>query len=189
MNNKNNARWQATHALIEKAAIEIFAGDTGRPPSVTDICRKAQINRASFYLHFRDIYELAAGINADILRDLMDLMTASPLDGQTSKKGSFIDSLRYLKDHRSALLLHYYRDLDGSLNLTDATAVEPFHSQVIRSAEKLGIDSEREAKYHARFLVAGFHAIVARWMVGGCEESPEQISELLSKEYLAFDPE
>ncbi|MBQ3921373.1 MAG: TetR family transcriptional regulator C-terminal domain-containing protein [Firmicutes bacterium] len=48
---------------------------------------------------------------------------------------------------------------------------------------------EGEARYHARFLVAGFNAIVALWIVNGCKESPEYMSELLSKEYRVFYPE
>ena len=41
----------------------------------------------------------------------------------------------------------------------------------------------RHIAYHLEFFKSGFNAIVKMWLAGGCRETPEEMEEILHKEY------
>ena len=59
MNVPNNKRRQNTLLKIHTAFIDLLETHDLDNISVTDICMKAGINRTTFYMNFRDIYDLA----------------------------------------------------------------------------------------------------------------------------------
>lgn len=38
-------------------------------------------------------------------------------------------------------------------------------------------------KYHIEFFSNGLNAIIKLWLAGGCQESPEEMAEILKQEY------
>ena len=38
-------------------------------------------------------------------------------------------------------------------------------------------------KYHMEFFRNGLNAIIKLWLAGGCQESPEEMAEVLRQEY------
>ena len=60
-----------------------------------------------------------------------------------------------------------------------------------RRVIRVGEDTRRAAqelddtlvKYHIEFFRNGLNAIIKLWLSGGCQESPEQMAEVLKQEY------
>ena len=48
-------------------------------------------------------------------------------------------------------------------------------------AEKEHIDGN--IKYHIEFFRNGLNAIIKLWLAGGCQETPEEMAEVLKAEY------
>lgn len=42
---------------------------------------------------------------------------------------------------------------------------------------------DRSIKYHIEFFRNGLHAIIKLWLAGGCQETPEEMAEVLKAEY------
>lgn len=70
--NRNDLRWQRT----ERHLLSAFAKELETCPldkvKVTDICRQAEISKATFYLHYCDIYELADAFIAARVQTVLD---------------------------------------------------------------------------------------------------------------------
>ena len=49
--------------------------------TVKELCEMADINRATFYKYYMDIYDLMDNIEEEILKELQDTMRDSILDG------------------------------------------------------------------------------------------------------------
>ena len=45
--------------------------------------------------------------------------------------------------------------------------------------------TEREIKYHMLFIGAGIKSIAHKWILDGCIETPEQMSDILLHEYIS----
>ena len=59
MNTKNNKRKRESMQKIEQVLIEFLQTKKLNQISVPDICKKAKLNRSTFYANYVDIYELA----------------------------------------------------------------------------------------------------------------------------------
>lgn len=67
MNTKNNKRRQASKESIEKAFLELLQTREISQITVSDICKKSELNRSTFYANYLDIYDLA-----DKIRDKLE---------------------------------------------------------------------------------------------------------------------
>ena len=59
MNTPNNQRKKESKRKIEKALIELLQTKELSEINVTELVKKAQINRSTFYVNYLDIYDLA----------------------------------------------------------------------------------------------------------------------------------
>jgi AcrR family transcriptional regulator len=76
---KNDLRSKRTRRLLQKALSELMSEKKFNEISVQDITAKAEINRATFYAHFVDKYELLnAGIHETFQSLLSEKMPENP---------------------------------------------------------------------------------------------------------------
>ena len=66
MNTKNNKRKRESMQKIEQVLIEFLQTKELTQISVSDICKKANLNRSTFYANYVDIYELADTIRENL---------------------------------------------------------------------------------------------------------------------------
>lgn len=182
MNTKNNAKAHATHALIKQAFLDLSKHKNAEKISVREICNVAQINRSSFYLHFVDIYDLIEEVNQDMMKGMEEILTQAMTDESVPLKQVFTELFRFIKKSE-CFLSSYYRNRRSSLRELDLTKSEPFLSRMISAGKSLGFEDEREIRYHLLFFTAGFSAITEEWILGGCVETPEYLSDLIYREY------
>lgn len=182
MNTTNNARFQSTHTLIKSVFLELCQHSSAEKISVREICEKAQINRSSFYLHFADIYTLMDELNRDMTEQIKYIMIQSFNTDSVSMKQTFIKLFQFLSDNQS-FFSSIYRNRRSSVRDLNITLDEPFRSRIITAGRFFGFESEQEIRYHSLFFFAGFSAIVEEWLLNGCRESPEYLSEMLYREY------
>ena len=65
-------RIRRTHKLLQDALIELIAEKGFDAITVGEIAERAMVNRATFYRHYQDKYDLAARIFEDIAKQLYD---------------------------------------------------------------------------------------------------------------------
>lgn len=71
---KNDLRWQRTERNLMAAFKEELAARPLDKISVTALAKAADINKATFYLHYRDVYDLAAAYARQTAEDIVDGM-------------------------------------------------------------------------------------------------------------------
>lgn len=67
----NNRSVRETKARIQETFLELMKKKSYTKISVREIAEKANINRATFYLHYQDIYDLLEKIEADIYEQII----------------------------------------------------------------------------------------------------------------------
>lgn len=180
MNTKNNQRFLATEQIIESVFQELLKQKVIDKITVSEVCRLAGINRASFYLHYTDIYDLLEKIEKKISDQMLEIFTA-PDPNKKSIGDSFIQLFYFIRKHRDfyqAYLAHY-----PNLRLMDHFLDESHQKQGLLVARDLGIKSYAEVKYHHTFFMNGLTAMIKMWLSLGCKETPEELGAILSREY------
>lgn len=84
MNIKNNRRRRASRDAIENIFIELLQTKSLNEITVSDICKKAGLNRSTFYANYMDIYQLADTIRETLEDNLNDLYRSEIAGGYNS---------------------------------------------------------------------------------------------------------
>ena len=171
MNTINNKRRKESQEKIEKIFVELIQKKEIEQISVTDICKLAKINRSTFYVNYFDIYDLADKLKDRMINEFFNIYT----DERENKYHSydFLKLFYHIKEnqlfYRTYFKLNF--DLTNTLEYIDEKEVERF------------IGSSKNLEYHIEFFKAGLNAVLKKWLNSGCQESPEEIEEILKTEY------
>ena len=165
--NKRPQQTERTKADIREAFWRLYAKVPIEKVSVRQVCELAGYNRATFYLYFRDIYDLLESIE----NNLIDGMTACvegcmrKLEGDSSKL-ALVSALKdvvvfYERNKRYiVVLLGPQGDPAFTLRLKDA--LKPlWRRYVITDA---GSHSEQELDLMLEYTLSGTLFMISRWL-------------------------
>lgn len=169
MNTKNNRRRRQSVARIQEAFTQQLQSRSLSEITVADICKHAGINRSTFYSNFTDIYDLADKLQAELVQQVQLLFGQEPV---TDLAGDMLKLFRHIRDNQLFYKTYFMlgEDYGRSIRLF------PFHM----ADPVLG---DQDMEYHLEFFRGGFNALIKRWLDGGCKESPEQMNEIILREY------
>lgn len=169
MNVPNNKRRQASQRKIEDAFVEMMQDTDFDKLSVTEICKRAHVNRTTFYACYEDIYDLVRKVMLMLWQDIESLYEHEERDLFTIF--DFLPLLQYVYQHQQ--LFHACFKL-GAVNFP----VKKYNEEFAKRFFKDGT-----VPYHIEFFRAGFNRVLEMWLDGGCKESPEEIDEIIRAEY------
>lgn len=170
MNTKNNKRWQRSRNALESAFLELLQSRELNQITVSELCQATGLNRSTFYANYADIYDLADEIRGKLEREVQDLYQQDMANKYNSH--DYLRLFRHIRENQLVYKTWFKLGYDRTyeINLYD-------HPLAERMFQGRYID------YHIAFFMAGFNAMVRKWLDGGCRESPEEMSEILKSEY------
>lgn len=167
MNTKNNARRRETRRKIEETFIELLKKKEMTGIHVADICEKVQVNRSTFYANYADVFDLANQIKQRLVHEVNRMLGE---EGDLAYGEEKLLRLFYhIRNNRDLYFLYFKLGYDAQdeLKLYDVYT----------------ISSISNLEYHLVFFKNGLNAMICRWLEGGCQESPEQMRDILLWEY------
>lgn len=96
-------RIQRTKAAIKAAFLELRAAKPVEKITVTELTRLANINKATFYLHYSDIYALSDEIEDSLIDEVLNDLNV---------KGNFFDNPKQYANQIFAALVAHRGDID-----------------------------------------------------------------------------
>jgi len=169
MNTKNNKRRRESETKIEKSFVEMLQERELKNISVSDICKQTGLNRSTFYANYADIYDLADKLRAKLENEFTELF--SDYDRINEADGA-LRMFTHIRDNQLFYKTYFKLCYDDN------------HRVVIydvKRAEKENMS--KNIKYHVAFFRAGFETIMKMWLANGCKETPEEMADILKREY------
>ena len=138
--------------------------------TVSDICKRCELNRSTFYANYIDIYELADKVRSNLEEEVNQLYEAE----KTLKfnNNDYLKLFRHIKDNQLLYQTYFKLGYDNQFKL------EQYDTNLAR--QHFG---NRYIEYHVEFFRSGFNAIVKMWLAGGCRETPEEMEQIIRSEY------
>ena len=169
MNVKNNRRRKESQEKIEKAFAELLQTHTLDQITVTDIIRITGLNRSTFYANYADIYDLADKTREKLEQDFSDL---------------FAD-YDYVQEHTGALrMFTHVKENQLFYKTYFKLCYDERHQVFVYDAKRAQMEQmDAGLRYHVEFFRNGFNTILKMWLANGCQESPEEMAEILRREY------
>ncbi len=176
MNTKNNRQFRNTQKIIRQSLLELLENHNFRQLSVTDICKKAGINRSTFYVHYLDIYDLMEKTEDELNRKLLDLYKYSGADNYNFFSPKYIAIfLRYIRQYKN-----FYRDfIQNQKSFPILEGFQDLWYMMKLHYQSIGLKSEDEMMYHFVYFQAGFTMVLKRWLDSDCKETPEEMADTL----------
>ena len=174
MNTPNNKRKKESMERIEKVFIELLQTKELNEISVSDICKRAGLNRTTFYANYADIYGLADAIRDKLENEVSGLYKEEVTQGFNSN--DYLKLFRHIKDNQIFYNTYFKLGYDNNYKIIRYdTALARVHFQ------------NRFIEYHMEFFKAGITHIIKLWLKNGCKESPENMFEIIKSEYRGRD--
>ncbi len=170
MNTSNNKRKRESVERIEKVFIELLQSRELGEIRVSDICKRAELNRTTFYANYADIYSLADSIRDKLEKSVAELYREELDTGVNSN--DYLKLFRHIQENQIFYRTYFKLGYDNNYKIlaydTDL-AREHFQNRFI--------------EYHMEFFRSGLTKIIKMWLENGCRESPEDMFEIIKSEY------
>lgn len=180
---KIDLRVSKTDKMIRDAFLDLIDTVGFEKISVIDLTKKAMISRTTFYLHYKDKYDLLEKMENDILSGLKDIATDLVLDeivanGLTSEK-IFPLLLRvydYIKENQRFFKSILCENGDPSFYYKLNDAIKLIYPQNIDS------DMFKISKNYILAFIIGIHtSIINEWIKTGMKETPQEIVSMITQ--------
>ena len=173
MNTPNNKRRRESQEKIERIFVELIQEKELNEISVTDICKKAHLNRSTFYANYLDVYDLADKIKERLENDVSELYQDEKLNQYNSNDFSKIFYL--VKENPLFFKTYFKLEFDSTDTFKQDYKYDKNQAKEFYNDEYID--------YHIEFFKAGFNAILKKWLNNGCIEPVEDMCKILSSEY------
>lgn len=168
-----DARVRYTHMIIEQSFLELLRQKPMAKMTVTELCEKAQINRATFYKHYLDIPDLMEKMEEGLFHQIRDAFHAKKVE----VKSFLLDMLNYT--YREKERFFALGGENGDPNLMTKTFMVCYESAYPLLAQNLPNmkDYERRMLYH--FLSQGAGGVLTWWVRDGMQVSTEEVARFI----------
>lgn len=152
--------------------------------SVNDLCARADLNRGTFYNHFRDKEDLLVALEDEVMADLdrfqaqMQDLTVRELMGYRVRKQPLpflVELFDYLREQGDFLhaVLGPGGDVRFGPRLRDAVCTNLVQSIL---HERYRNDPSPFVGYYVAFFASAYLGIIQRWIDTGMQESSEEMA-------------
>ena len=176
-----------TKIAIREALVSLIDEKGFDALSVKDITIRADINRGTFYLHYKDKFDLLEQTEADIVQEVAGIILQA-------------NSLSLADFHRThqplpvmVKMFEYFQENDSLVRAILGIKGDIAFQIQLRKAIEMnlskvgffeGINSQNfllPSEYIITYVIAAHLGVVQMWLRKGCVESPQEMALILSK--------
>lgn len=170
---KNDVRTRFTKKVIKDAFLSLLQENSLSNITVKEICKRAEINRSTFYKYYQDCYDLMDQLEDAYLQEAEELIHGIQTQGLKPILITMLQSLRQKED--------LFQVLSREENYTR------FSQKIIRLSfpllqQNLSQQSKNKEQLNMEFifLSGGAGALISEWMRNGMVQPPEQIADAIN---------
>ena len=180
------ARTAQTRARIKGALVGLIAEKGFDALTVSDVTRRAGINRGTFYLHFVDKYDMLDKLEGELIGRLEKAL----LEGPPAHAASACDLFPYDTILRALTIacedFAFVQAISGrggdpdfAIKLKELIS-SLFDQGLARTGAKLRDDLELPLAYSRELAISHVLSIINLWLARGGTEAPEQVARMVS---------
>ena len=180
--NKNDSKYFYTAQLMNQALLALLEKKDIDFITVTEITKKAGVNRSTFYLHYEDVYELLEETIENLSKQFAQSFNQNTnAVGQSQQDAFFITDkhlvpyLSFVKQNKRVLkLVNQKPQLFGAKR-----AYQKMYDEVFYPAIACFVKDENKRIYNLEFFTGGVTAIVHKWLELDCVTEIDEIVEII----------
>ncbi len=176
-NEKGDRRVKYTKMVLKESLIKLLEQKDISQISIKEICAVADINRATFYSHYNDQYDLLRKIEDELLNNINEHILAF---GQKNSEINAIllaeKTFEYIKENAKLCKLLLSERGDFSFQKKIMMLVYDIIISELTDNTKI---SKEDAEYIYSFTITGCVGIVQKWLDDDLRKSPYFMAETI----------
>lgn len=176
---KEDRRVRITKQAIRESLIELMQRYPISKISVKMICEAADINRSTFYAHYRDQNDLLDRVQQEAVQGIKGYVFEGSFIQRADTAGPIIVKvLEYCRDNRTLFGVILGEHGSTTFQRELMLLAQEKAIQEIREDERL---DARTTKYLELFAISGILSMIRAWLAGGCADEPADLAALMTK--------
>ena len=161
-----------TKLLLKESLIELMEDDPVGKITIKEICGNADVNRSTFYLHYRDQYELLQEIENELILEVQNHL--EKIDSDYNSIQYLHELLLYIKNNADIFRILLCRQNNIGFQMT-------FSEVTLKNLQlNLALDcSASLSGYVYTYLITGSTAVIKQWIESGFDLSHQDIANLI----------
>lgn len=172
LKNPQDRRARRTAMQIKETMFSFMQKKAIHEITVSEICKTSQINRATFYDHYRDVFDLVQDMEQDMLLDLEALMEAAAPEETEAEAVSRL-FFSFLADQRERLHLLISSERSREFCTCLDAQLMPFFEKKIRQSYFIPEGMEMQLRCAMEFVSTGYY----RFFLNALSDSRMRINE------------
>lgn len=173
--NSFDARVRYTRMVIEQCFLELLKEKPASKITVTELCDKAQINRATFYKHYLDIPDLMEKLEEELFARIREMFRNQAVDMEQM----LLNMMDYTR-REWARFMALGGD-NGDPNLMTKTFLLCYENAYPLLEQNMPSISQAQRQMLFHFMSQGAGGILTWWIKSGMQEEPETVVQMLMK--------
>lgn len=174
---KENQRIMITKRLLREGLFRLLETKDIDRINVTELCREAGINRATFYTH----YETPRDILLEVEREILSGMEAVGTGPSGRTLASYVEhTCQYLYGHADVIrvLIRNFSDQDMAVLLRES------HRNILSNSPVTSMNAEN-MKLVSAYLAGGGYYMLRTWLLEDIQKTPQEIAALITEMFPA----
>ena len=176
MKNKTDLRIIKTRNGLYDALILLLKEKTFEEIKVSDICKKALINRSTFYAHFQDKYELFASLIDDLKQSLN--YELKNINKDLTVKEYYIELIKVFLNHIEGKE-EVYRSI--MINNKNSIIMDMIYDTINEDISKKLDDLDIPTDIASSYYLGGVVNVGMYWLRNGKKYTKEEMLDFLNK--------
>ena len=172
---------------MDKALISLLEEKSFEYITVSEICKRAEVNRSTFYLHYENMIDLLDETASFLLDDFMSYFNVDVKKFTNKFKESSLDELNFISDEYLHPYLSYIKDnkrvfstvLLHSVSFGFSEIFQRLYENIFNPILERYNYPTADRRYAMMFYLNGITAVVTEWLKDGCEKTIEEISKII----------
>ena len=173
-----------TKQLIQTSFMKILENKSFESITVGDITKTAQINRGTFYLHYKDKFDLLDNIEQQLFENLgnhIDELQMHYSSTHTFEKGQeqlAATLFSSIKMHAPMLKIFLSNHGRAGFHLRFRDAFSEKVRVNLEKNESFNISSKAPLEYFLSFITSAFLGLIEQWVQNGLDKTPEEMTAI-----------
>ena len=185
--NKSESKYFNTAKKMDKALISLLEEKSFEYITVSEICKRAEVNRSTFYLHYENTVDLLNETARFLLDDFMSYFNVDAKNITNKFKESSLDELNFISNEYLHPYLSYIKEnkivfltvLLHSVSFGFNEIFQRLYDNIFNPILERYNYPATDRKYAMMFYLNGITAIVTEWLKDGCEKTIEEVSQII----------
>lgn len=174
--NPKDRRVRKTKTQLENGLAGLLREKAINEITVTELTERVDINRSTFYLHYRDIYDMMESIENELVEKIEELIQARPVSPFGENSFPFIEDIFAILAENKAICAALLGPNGDIAFLHRIEAILSEHS--LKVLQATFPEHSNDLQYDYSFCLSGCVGLIKAWLAATPQESPEHMAKL-----------